>query len=79
MYEYGYLPHQIDKIITNYGFLMGPLTVADMNGLDVMEKLKKENGWAANEFEEEMWGRKRYGRKTSRDSEFGFFFLEIWF
>uniref|UniRef100_A0A1I7TD74 3HCDH_N domain-containing protein n=1 Tax=Caenorhabditis tropicalis TaxID=1561998 RepID=A0A1I7TD74_9PELO len=34
MYEYGYLPHKIDRIVTNFGFLMGPLTVADMNGLD---------------------------------------------
>ncbi|CAB02891.2 Enoyl-CoA Hydratase [Caenorhabditis elegans] len=66
MYEYGYLPHQIDKIITNFGFLMGPLTVADMNGLDVMEKLKKENGWPASDFEKEVWRQKRYGRKTNK-------------
>ncbi|CAI2293483.1 unnamed protein product [Caenorhabditis sp. 36 PRJEB53466] len=66
MYEYGYYPHQIDKIITNHGFLMGPLTVADMNGLDVMEKLKKEHGWPLNELEREMWGRKRYGRKNNK-------------
>lgn len=64
MYEYGYFPHQVDKIVTNFGFLMGPLTVADMNGLDVMEKLKKENGWPASDFEKEVWRRKRYGRKT---------------
>lgn len=66
MYEYGYLPHQIDKIITNFGFLMGPLTVADMNGFDVMEKLKKENGITPNALESEMWRQKRYGRKTNR-------------
>ncbi|EFP04860.1 CRE-ECH-8 protein [Caenorhabditis remanei] len=66
MYEYGYLPHQVDKIITNFGFLMGPLTVADMNGLDVMEKLKKENGWPASDFEKEVWRQKRYGRKTNK-------------
>lgn len=66
MYEYGYLPHQVDKIVTNFGFLMGPLTVADMNGLDVMEKLKKENGWPASDFEKEVWRRKRYGRKTNK-------------
>lgn len=65
MYEYGYLPHQIDKIITNFGFLMGPMTVADMNGFDVMEKLKKENGLEPNPIEKEMWRLKRYGRKTS--------------
>uniref|UniRef100_A0A1I7TD75 3-hydroxyacyl-CoA dehydrogenase n=1 Tax=Caenorhabditis tropicalis TaxID=1561998 RepID=A0A1I7TD75_9PELO len=66
MYEYGYLPHQIDKIITNFGFLMGPMTVADMNGFDVMEKLKKENGLKPNPLEQEMWRQKRYGRKTNR-------------
>lgn len=66
MYEYGYLPHHVDKIVTNFGFLMGPLTVADMNGLDVMEKLKKENGWPASDFEKEVWRQKRYGRKTNR-------------
>ncbi|EFP04836.1 CRE-ECH-9 protein [Caenorhabditis remanei] len=66
MYEYGYLPHQIDKIITNFGFLMGPLTVADMTGFDVMEKLKKENGIEPNELEKEMWRQKRYGRKTNK-------------
>ncbi|CAP24288.2 Protein CBR-ECH-8 [Caenorhabditis briggsae] len=63
MYEYGYLPHQVDKIVTSFGFLMGPLTVADMNGLDVMEKLKSENGWPASDFEKEVWTQKRYGRK----------------
>ncbi|ULT95880.1 hypothetical protein L3Y34_004503 [Caenorhabditis briggsae] len=66
MYEYGYLPHQVDKIVTSFGFLMGPLTVADMNGLDVMEKLKSENGWPASDFEKEVWTQKRYGRKTNR-------------
>ncbi|CAB02892.2 Enoyl-CoA Hydratase [Caenorhabditis elegans] len=66
MYEYGYLPHQIDKIITNFGFLMGPMTVADMNGFDVMEKLKKENGLEPNPIEKEMWRLKRYGRKTNK-------------
>lgn len=58
---------------------MGPLTVADMNGLDVNEKLKSENGWAANDFEKEMWRTKRFGRKTSRDSEVDSEFLRIWF
>ncbi|CAO4374254.1 unnamed protein product [Caenorhabditis nigoni] len=66
MYQYGYLPHQIDKIITNFGFLMGPMTVADLNGFDVMEKLKKENGIEPNSLEKEMWRQKRFGRKTNR-------------
>ncbi|CAL2040690.1 unnamed protein product [Caenorhabditis brenneri] len=66
MYEYGYLPHQIDKIITNFGFLMGPMTVADMTGFDVMEKLKKEHGLEPNPLEKEMWKRNRYGRKTNK-------------
>uniref|UniRef100_A0A8R1I4Q4 3-hydroxyacyl-CoA dehydrogenase n=1 Tax=Caenorhabditis japonica TaxID=281687 RepID=A0A8R1I4Q4_CAEJA len=66
LFQYGYLPHQVDKIVTNFGFLMGPLTVSDMNGLDVVEKLKTENGWPITEFERVMWAQKRYGRKTHK-------------
>lgn len=66
MYQYGYLPHQIDKIITNFGFMMGPMTVADMTGFDVMEKLKAEHGIVPNPLEKQMWSQKRYGRKTNK-------------
>ncbi|CAI5450840.1 unnamed protein product [Caenorhabditis angaria] len=66
LYIYGLTPQHVDEIVRNFGFLMGPLTMADMNGIDVMEKLKKENNWPLNPIETELLKRKRYGRKTNK-------------
>ncbi|CAI4223243.1 unnamed protein product [Auanema sp. JU1783] len=66
MYEYGLLPKDIDNIITSRGFLMGPITVVDMNGLDVAEKVKTEHNVPLNKLEIELLKQKRYGRKTGK-------------
>ncbi|CAB3397352.1 unnamed protein product [Caenorhabditis bovis] len=66
LYQYGMLPKDVDRIVTSFGLLMGPLTMCDMNGLDVMEKLKKEHNYEFTPIEVELLKRKRYGRKSNK-------------
>ncbi|GMR60093.1 hypothetical protein PMAYCL1PPCAC_30288 [Pristionchus mayeri] len=66
MYEHGLMPHQVDEIIRHAGFLMGPLTMHDMNGLDVSVKVKSEQGWPLNPLEQELLKRNRFGRKNGK-------------
>lgn len=32
LYQYGIMPKHVDAVVVSYGFLMGPLTMNDMNG-----------------------------------------------
>ncbi|PAV68737.1 hypothetical protein WR25_15154 [Diploscapter pachys] len=66
LYQYGIMPKHVDAIVVSYGFLMGPLTMNDMNGHDVGEKLKKEWSIESNPIEKELYKRKRYGRKNGK-------------
>ncbi|MEM8743493.1 MAG: 3-hydroxyacyl-CoA dehydrogenase NAD-binding domain-containing protein [Pseudomonadota bacterium] len=39
--EEGALPHQVDKVVTDFGFPMGPFAVSDLAGLDVGYLVRK--------------------------------------
>src|SRR5947207_7133939 len=40
----GALPHQVDKVLTDFGFPMGPFAMGDMAGLDVGWRIRKGRG-----------------------------------
>jgi 3-hydroxyacyl-CoA dehydrogenase len=40
----GALPHQVDKVLTDFGFPMGPVAMGDMAGLDVGWRIRKGLG-----------------------------------
>src|SRR5207302_3009448 len=40
----GALPHQVDKVLTDFGFPMGPFAMSDMAGLDVGWRIRKGLG-----------------------------------
>ncbi|CEF63756.1 3-hydroxyacyl-CoA dehydrogenase, C-terminal domain and 3-hydroxyacyl-CoA dehydrogenase, NAD binding domain and 6-phosphogluconate dehydrogenase, C-terminal-like domain and Dehydrogenase, multihelical domain and NAD(P)-binding domain-containing protein [Strongyloides ratti] len=63
---YGLYPSKIDEIFKKFGFLIGPLTMCDMNGLDVMSNVFKEQNFKLNELEEWLIKKGDYGRKTGR-------------
>ncbi|KAF8383662.1 ech-8 [Pristionchus pacificus] len=72
MHENGLMPNQVDEIVRHAGFLMGPITMHDMNGVDVGAKVKTEQGWPVNPIEEWLLKNKRLGRKTGK----GFYFYD---
>uniref|UniRef100_A0A914UWT0 Uncharacterized protein n=1 Tax=Plectus sambesii TaxID=2011161 RepID=A0A914UWT0_9BILA len=64
---YGYLPQKIDSVFLNFGFSMGPVTLSDLNGIDVFERISTEHGWPTKDpLQTKMVELKRYGRKTGR-------------
>ncbi|XGW01456.1 hypothetical protein V3C99_013974 [Haemonchus contortus] len=66
LYQYGMFPHDVDKLLKSFGLIMGPFTVADMNGLDVGALLKKEHNYPRSPIEKELLQLNRFGRKTGR-------------
>src|SRR6266704_5300827 len=40
----GALPHQVDKVLYDFGFPMGPFTMGDMAGLDIGWRIRKAKG-----------------------------------
>jgi len=40
----GALPHQVDRVLTDFGFPMGPFAMSDMAGLDVGWRIRKGRG-----------------------------------
>ncbi|MBQ0798549.1 MAG: enoyl-CoA hydratase/isomerase family protein [Porticoccaceae bacterium] len=68
--EEGATPEQIDKVLFDFGFPMGPFTMADMAGLDVGYKVREERRKAGKvEKRDSVWIDKvvelgRYGQKT---------------
>ena len=40
--EEGALPHEVDAVITGFGFPMGPFAMGDLAGLDVGWRIRKE-------------------------------------
>jgi 3-hydroxyacyl-CoA dehydrogenase len=43
----GALPHQVDKVLVDFGFPMGPFAMGDMAGLDVGWRIRKGKGTQA--------------------------------
>lgn len=69
--EEGALPEQIDRVMTEFGFAMGPFAVGDLAGIDVHARIKEErNKKGASPFREPkiaqtLYEMGRYGQKTS--------------
>lgn len=42
--EEGATPEQVDRVLTDFGMAMGPLAVADLSGIDVFWRIRKETG-----------------------------------
>ncbi|VDL79313.1 unnamed protein product [Nippostrongylus brasiliensis] len=66
LYQYGMLPKDVDALITAFGFPIGPFTMADLNGLDVLAFLKSEHNYPLTALEKELLSRNRLGRKTGK-------------
>lgn len=68
--EEGATPEQVDKVLYDFGFPMGPFTMADMAGLDVGYKVRQERRKAGKvEQRNSVWIDKivemgRHGQKT---------------
>jgi 3-hydroxyacyl-CoA dehydrogenase len=63
----GAFPHQVDRVMTAFGFAMGPLATSDLAGIDVGWRIRKAKpkgdryGWAVADRLAEMG---RFGQKT---------------
>ena len=59
----GALPHQVDKVLTNFGFPMGPFAVGDLAGLDVGWRIRKGRG-VKSPVADRICELGRFGQKT---------------
>jgi 3-hydroxyacyl-CoA dehydrogenase len=67
----GVLPQQVDAVLTEFGFPMGPFAMADLAGLDVSWRMRKAQGLSAP-IADRLCELGRYGQKTGR----GFYLYE---
>jgi 3-hydroxyacyl-CoA dehydrogenase len=61
----GALPHEVDGVLADFGFPMGPFAMADLAGLDVGWRMRKAQGLTAP-IADQLCERGRYGQKTGR-------------
>jgi 3-hydroxyacyl-CoA dehydrogenase len=59
----GALPHQVDKVLTDFGFPMGPFAMGDLAGLDVGWRVRKGRGTTSPIFDR-ICELGRFGQKT---------------
>jgi len=59
----GALPHQVDKVLTHFGFPMGPFAMGDMAGLDVGWRIRKGLG-VKSPVADRICELGRFGQKT---------------
>jgi len=59
----GALPHQVDKVLTDFGFPMGPFAMSDLAGLDVGWRIRKGRG-VASPVADRICELGRFGQKT---------------
>ncbi len=59
----GALPHQVDKVLTDFGFPMGPFAMSDLAGLDVGWRIRKGRG-AKSPVADRICELGRFGQKT---------------
>jgi len=59
----GALPHQVDKVLTDFGFPMGPFAMGDLAGLDVGWRIRKGRG-ATSPVADRICELGRFGQKT---------------
>jgi 3-hydroxyacyl-CoA dehydrogenase len=60
----GALPHQVDKVLTDFGFPMGPFAMGDLAGLDVGWRVRQARGTKAP-IADALYEAGRLGQKTS--------------
>ena len=61
----GALPHEIDAVVTGFGFPMGPLAMGDLAGLDVGFRSRKDRG-VRSEIADTICEAGRFGQKTGK-------------
>ncbi len=61
---HGALPHQVDKVLTDFGFPMGPFAMGDLAGLDVGWRVRQARGTKAP-IADAIYEAGRLGQKTS--------------
>ena len=61
----GALPHEVDAVVTKFGFPMGPFAMGDLAGLDVGMRSRKDRGVRA-EIADSICEAGRFGQKTSK-------------
>jgi 3-hydroxyacyl-CoA dehydrogenase len=59
----GALPHQVDRVLTDFGFPMGPFAMGDLAGLDVGWRIRKGRG-AKAPVADRICELGRFGQKT---------------
>ena len=59
----GALPHQVDKVLTDFGLPMGPFAMSDMAGLDVGWRIRKGRGMTSA-VADRICELGRFGQKT---------------
>ena len=59
----GALPHQVDKVLTDFGLPMGPFAMSDLAGLDVSWRVRKARGTKAP-VADRLCAMGRFGQKT---------------
>ncbi|MGE0158920.1 MAG: 3-hydroxyacyl-CoA dehydrogenase NAD-binding domain-containing protein [Gemmatimonadales bacterium] len=70
--EEGALPEQVDRVIQEFGFPMGPFAVGDLAGLDVGYKIRQHREpqrpkhLRYSKLADELYHRGRYGQKTGK-------------
>ncbi len=66
--EEGALPEQVDRVIVEFGFPMGPFAVGDLAGVDVGYKIRQHRGRPEGRYSDiadKLYEMGRYGQKTS--------------
>ncbi len=61
----GALPHEVDAVVTKFGFPMGPFAMGDLAGLDVGWRSRKDRGIRV-EIADSICEAGRFGQKTSK-------------
>jgi 3-hydroxyacyl-CoA dehydrogenase len=61
----GALPYEVDAVITEFGFPMGPFAMADLAGLDVGWRSRKDRG-VRSEIADTICEAGRFGQKTGK-------------
>ena len=68
--EEGALPQQVDKVLYDFGFAMGPFAVNDLAGLDVGYRIRKRKGIPTDRrysaIGDQLAEMGRYGQKTNK-------------
>jgi 3-hydroxyacyl-CoA dehydrogenase len=61
----GALPYEVDAVVTEFGFPMGPFAMADLAGLDVGWRSRKDRG-VRSEIADTICEAGRFGQKTGK-------------